>query len=133
MSVALALQLEVGGEGAQAVHLVAHFAGRGVGRLAQALVLRLQPIDERVSSASRALPAAANFCLVSTGMDAGGKPLRKRGGIFLGEDLLEGQLVAAQQLGNRRLDERGGEARDGRRLAASGRECARRERVDCAR
>src|SRR5580698_11547755 len=44
----LALELKVGGEGAQAIHLVLDLVGCGFRRLAESLVLRLQPGDQRV-------------------------------------------------------------------------------------
>ena len=115
---ALALELEVGGEGAQAVHLVAHFSGRGIGRLAKSLVLRLQPFDECVEFGVEGVAGGGEFLFGFDGHGAGGEALRERCGILFGEDLFEGEIVFAKQLGDGRLDERGGEARDGRRLAA---------------
>ena len=114
----LALELEVGGESAQAVHLVAHFSGGGIGGLAEALVLRLQPVDESVELGIECVAGGGKFLFGLDGHGAGGEALGERCGILFGEDLLEREIVFAQKLGNGGLDERGGEARDGRRLAA---------------
>ena len=118
VSVALALELEVGGQGAQAIHLVAHFSGRSIGRLAESFVLRLQPLDESVEFGVEGVAGGGEFLFGFDGHGARGEALRERGCVLFGEDLFEGELVLAEQFGDGRLDERGGEARDGRRLAA---------------
>ena len=71
-----------------------------------------------VSSASNALPAAASFYL---GLDWHGsrrEPQRQRGRALLLKYLFERELVLAQQLRNRGLDQRGRETRNRRRLPA---------------
>ena len=85
-----ALQLEVGGEGAQAVHLVAHLAGRGLRGPARGLVLGGIRSTRVVSSVSRAVPAEASLCLfrrVSSARRVLGQRIRG-----IGEDPFERQL-----------------------------------------
>jgi len=74
----LALELEVGGERAQAVHLVAYFAGGGVSRLAQAFVLRLQPINENGELGIESVAGGGKFLFCLDGHGAGSEALRKR-------------------------------------------------------
>jgi len=75
----LALQLKVGGQGAQAAHLVADLAGCGVGGLAETGVLGLHPVEQEdelgVESRARGLQLALAF----DGHGAGGQQLRQRG------------------------------------------------------
>ena len=88
----LFLQLEVGGEGAQAVHLVADFALGGFGRLAQALVLRLHPFDE---GGELGVEGIAGGCELLLGLDGHGARGEALGEGFrsLGEDLFESEFV----------------------------------------
>ena len=102
VSVAFALQLEVGREGAQAIHLVAHFAGRSLRRLAQSLVLRLHPLNEQVELGIERVARRRQLLLGLNRHGARGEALRQRAGALLGKDLLERELVRLEQFAQSR-------------------------------
>jgi len=113
----LALELEVGGETAQAVHLVAHLAGGGVGGTAEAGVERVHVIEQRGELGVECVAGGGELALAFDGHGARGEELGER--VFcLGEDAFEGELVLLEQLGDGGLDESSGEARLGVGLAA---------------
>jgi len=120
----LFLQLEVGGQSPQAVHLVADFAAAVSADWPRPWSCDCIHSTSEVSSVSSALPAAASFCFGFDRHGARGQVLGKRCGV-LRIDLFERELVALKQLGNRRLNQRSKEAR---LAGVAGPECARRAR-----
>ena len=108
-------QLEVGSEAAQAVHLVAHLVCGGAGGAAQALVEAVHPVGHFCQLGVEGVAGGGQLTLAFDGHGAGSEELGQRvrrqrsfgGGR---EDALRGQLVAAEQIGDGLLDERGGEA-----------------------
>src|SRR5579871_4649592 len=89
-----ALQLEVGGETAQAVHLVAHFAGSSFGGATEALVKSVHPFEQRGEIGVEGVACGGEFALAFDGHGACGEQLCQGVGIF-GEDTVERELVLA--------------------------------------
>ncbi len=105
-----ALQLVVRSQTTQAVHLVAHLAGRDVGRAAQSRIKGAHPLEERHDICIEGVAGRSEFALAFNGHGSRGEQLRQRIGV-LGKDAIEHELVLAQQLGDRGFNQCGGEAR----------------------
>ena len=86
--------------------------------MAETVVLRLQPVDECGELGVESVAGCGKFLFGLDGHGVGGQAKCERSRILLGKHLFKGEIVFAQQLGNGRLDESGGVACDGRRLAA---------------
>ncbi len=112
-----ARQLEVRRQPAQAVHLVAHLAGRGLGRPSQSGVQRAHPVHHcrqlRIESRARGcqLPLALHR------HRPGGQQLRQ-GCRRFAEYPFQRQLVPVQQFADGRLNQRCGKPRQRRRHSA---------------
>ena len=111
------LQLKVGGERAQAIHLVANLAGRCLCRAVEPLIERSRPFQKGSQLGIKCVSGRSEFLLALDGHGPRGEQLRERRGI-LGKHALESELVLAQQLGDGGLNQRSKKARRGRRLPA---------------
>src|SRR5580658_1590632 len=111
----LALELEVGGEPAQAVHLVANLAGRGIGRAAQSRIERMHPLEQRRKFRVECVSRCGDLLLPLDRYGPRSQQMRQPI-LAPGEYALEREIMAPQQLANGRLDERCGKSRLDRRL-----------------
>ena len=112
----LLLQLEAGRETPEPVHLVAHLGGGGLRRPAQPGIERAHPGEQRVKLRVKSIACGRQLALALDRHGARREQLRERV-LIPGENSVEPQFVAAQQVGNWQLDERGGKAGSGRRPA----------------
>ncbi len=107
----VALELVIGGEAAEAVHLIAHLGGRDLGGAGERGVKGFGPGEEGVELVVEGVAGGGEAALAFDGERAGAEAVGQLIGMG-GEDVFEGELVLVEDLRDRRLDERGGEARE---------------------
>ena len=104
----VALELEVGGEAAEAVHLVAHFGGRGARGTAEVGRERVGPGEEGVELVVESVAGRGEAAFAFDGEGTGAEALGELVGMG-GEDVFKGELVLIEEFGDGGLDEGGGE------------------------
>ena len=109
---AFALHFEVGREAAQAVHLVAHFAGSCFGGATQAGVHGAHVIEEGLKFRVERISGGSELLLAFDGHGAGCEELGEGVG-GLAEDAIDAEVVFVEELCDGGFDERGGKTRFG--------------------
>src|ERR1035438_2558713 len=100
------LQLEVGCQPSQPVHLIAHLVGRSFSRAAKSRVESAHPFEQRSKFGIESNPHRSNLALPFDGHGPRGEQLRQRIGSLV-KNAIECEPVFAQQRANLRFDQCG--------------------------
>jgi hypothetical protein len=107
----VALELDVGGEAAEAVHLIPHLRGGDLGGAGERGVEGFGPGEEGVELVVKRVAGGGEAALAFDGKRARAEAVGQLVGVGR-EDVLEGELVLVEDLRDGRFDERCGEARE---------------------